>query len=70
MKGRFPNTAPDQLLTSRETADRLGLAENTMARMRCHGTGPAFVKLGRAVRYRWHDVEFWLTGRTQTSTST
>ncbi|UZF92685.1 helix-turn-helix transcriptional regulator [Bosea sp. NBC_00550] len=68
MNGRLPTTPPEQLLTSRETAERLGLAENTVARMRCHGTGPEFLKLGRAVRYRWRDVEQWLAGRMQTST--
>jgi predicted DNA-binding transcriptional regulator AlpA len=69
MNSRLSTGGPEQLLTSKETADRLGLAENTLARMRCQGTGPAFVKLGRAVRYRWRDVELWIAQRTKTSTS-
>jgi predicted DNA-binding transcriptional regulator AlpA len=69
MHVRPATAAPEQLLTAKQTAERLGLAENTLARMRCQGTGPAFVKLGRAVRYRWRDVELWLARRTQTSTS-
>jgi hypothetical protein len=47
----------------------LGLRPNTLAQWRISGDGPAFVKLGRAVRYRRADIERWLEGQTRRSTS-
>lgn len=39
------------LLNEHEVATHLGLAVSTLRRWRWAGVGPAFVKLGRAVRY-------------------
>jgi predicted site-specific integrase-resolvase len=41
-------------------ADRLLVPEQTLAQWRYLGKGPAFIKVGRHVRYRDEDVEAWL----------
>lgn len=58
-----------ELLTPEETAVRLRRAVQTLARWRCEGTGPAFVKVGGRIAYRVRDVEAWLDGRRVRSTS-
>lgn len=51
----------DRLLTSPETAQMLGLAENSLRWHRCHGSSPVpFVKLGRRVLYRLSDVQAYI----------
>jgi len=50
-------------------AGHLGLARNTLEKMRVSGDGPPFVKLGRAVRYRMSDLESYLAARVVHSTS-
>lgn len=45
------------MLRETEVAARLGLAVSTLRVWRWAGKGPAFVKLGTAVRYRPEDVE-------------
>ena len=42
----------DRLLKPAEAAGLLGVAPQTLAAWRCRREGPAFVKLGRMVRYR------------------
>lgn len=49
-----------ELLTTRETADYLRLAINTLEHWRLEGRGPAFTRFGRQVRYRRADVDRWL----------
>jgi predicted site-specific integrase-resolvase len=39
------------LLTERQAAQMLGLAPSTLKKWRWSGRGPAFTKLGAAVRY-------------------
>jgi excisionase family DNA binding protein len=58
-----------RLLTQSETAKLLRLSERTLERLRVSGGGPAFVKLGRSVRYREVEVERWVEGRVVSSTS-
>jgi len=57
------------LLTPEETATQLRLAKQTLARWRCEGRGPAFLRLGARVLYRRADVEAWLSGKRYHSTS-
>jgi predicted DNA-binding transcriptional regulator AlpA len=52
-----------------QTAERLGLKPNTLSKWRVTGFGPAFVKIGRAVRYDPADVDAWLARRKVKSTS-
>lgn len=47
---------PDALLSERELADRWGYRPASLASARWRGRGPAWVKIGRTVRYRLSDV--------------
>lgn len=47
----------------------IGLARNTLEKMRVFGTGPQYAKLGRAVRYRRADLDQYVTERLVASTS-
>lgn len=44
-------------LTQAELADRFGVPVKTLAAWRYQNKGPAYLKLGGAVRYRVEDVE-------------
>ncbi|HBJ92375.1 MAG TPA: hypothetical protein DDZ43_05820, partial [Hyphomonadaceae bacterium] len=48
------------LIDTTELARRIDVSEVTLARMRMQGDGPAFIRIGRSVKYRWEDVEAWL----------
>lgn len=50
-------------------AARTGLAAATLEKKRVAGSGPPFVKLGRAVRYRVADLDAWIAARVVSSTS-
>ena len=55
------------LLKPKAAADRLGLSESTLAKMRMIRSGPNFSLLGRAVRYRVADLDAWVASRTVTT---
>lgn len=57
-----------RLLTARDLAEFLQLDEERLYDMRAAGTGPAFVKIGRDVRYTWPDVREWLAEHKRRST--
>jgi predicted DNA-binding transcriptional regulator AlpA len=57
------------LLTQREAASLLHLSERTLERFRVSGTGPKFVCLGRAIRYRPTNIEAYIASRVVSSTS-
>lgn len=59
----------NKLQSAKQIASVLKISEVTLARMRCEGSGPAYVKLGRSVKYRPSDIETWLKACTRTSTS-
>jgi predicted DNA-binding transcriptional regulator AlpA len=62
--------SPDSILKPDEAAEMLRITPRTLADWRYRGVGPRFVRYsGRAVRYRLRDVDAWLAGREQTSTS-
>jgi hypothetical protein len=46
-----------------------GLARSTLAKLRCLGGGPPFIKAGRKVLYRPIDLTNWLDQRRVTNTS-
>lgn len=62
-------TTPEPLATPEEVAAHLGRSVQALAQLRFNGTGPAFVKTGRLVRYRWPDVDAWTTAGVTTSTA-
>ena len=51
------------LLDNDGAAEVLGVSPKTLPRWRWAGTGPAFLRVGRAIRYRRSDLEAWLDGR-------
>lgn len=51
---------PDALLMQRDLCDLLDKSAAWAERQRWAKTGPAYLKLGRAVRYRAADVLSWL----------
>jgi predicted DNA-binding transcriptional regulator AlpA len=60
---------PDALLTGREAAALLRLSERTIERHRGAGTGPRYIALGRAIRYRRRDLLDWIERSARRSTS-
>ena len=57
------------LLTGREAAALLRLSERTMERHRAAGTGPQYIALGRAIRYRRRDLAQYIEHAARHSTS-
>ena len=58
----------DDLLTSSEAAKALGVSASFLAKPSVSGTGPRYVKIGRAVRSRRHDLEQYLRARSRSLT--
>jgi hypothetical protein len=64
------NSADAELiLTPSEAAKYLGLAKATLAKCRCWGGGPPYLKLGRKIAYRRFDLDEWLVARRARNTS-
>ena len=59
----------DSLITPATLADRLGLTQWTLSEKRIMGTGPAYVRIGKSVRYRPESVDAWLLAQEYNSTS-
>ena len=57
------------LLTTKQTADLLGLKFNSLEIWRLQGKGPKYRKIGRLVRYAESDILEYLDAQIQTSTS-
>ena len=51
------------LMTEQGVAEAVSLSLATVRRWRLLGHGPAFIKLGSAVRYRPEDVSRWVASR-------
>jgi predicted site-specific integrase-resolvase len=49
----------EQVLTSKQLAERLGVHWQTIISWRYQGKGPAYFRLGGAVLYAIEDVEQW-----------
>jgi len=56
-------------IRTKEAATVLGVKETTLEAWRCRGGGPAFLKLGGAVRYRESDLEAFMESRLRKNTS-
>jgi hypothetical protein len=59
---------PDGRLDVKNAAAYLGLAEKTLAMLRCQGKGPRFVKRGRIFYFR-DDLDDWLRAGRVASTA-
>ena len=51
------------LLSTKELAKRLNLSHRTLENMRMSGKGPAFVRVGRLIRYTEKAVIDWIRSR-------
>jgi excisionase family DNA binding protein len=58
--------SPDRLLTVEELAEYLGVPVATIYAWRYHRQGPPGFRVGRHVRYRWTDIEEWISDRIKT----
>lgn len=57
------------LMSNRQAAKFVGLAESSLNRFRVTGDGPPYFKVGRYVRYDEEDLQAWMKSRRFTSTS-
>lgn len=53
-------TELEPLLSTADVSRITGRSVSTLEKDRLFGTGPAFVKIGRLVKYRPRDVRAWL----------
>ncbi|GAB4253167.1 MAG: hypothetical protein Kow00122_11030 [Thermoleophilia bacterium] len=67
MNSTKPNYDP--MVDERAAAARLGVSYRTLQGWRWRGGGPAYVKVGWAVRYRLSDIEAFIEERRRRSTS-
>ncbi len=58
-----PRSTLGRLLTPQEVADLLRVPVRTLERWRYRGDGPDSLRVGRHVRYRPGDVDYWLTNQ-------
>lgn len=65
----YHSTNSSAAVNTKGAASYLGLAESTLEKARVSGTGPKYLKLGRAVRYRIADLDSWMSDRMVGSTS-
>jgi excisionase family DNA binding protein len=64
-----PLRPEDPLFTPSEAAKYLTLGKSTLDNKRHLGGGPAFLKLGKVVRYRKSDLDTWVASLVRRSTS-
>jgi predicted DNA-binding transcriptional regulator AlpA len=55
-------TELEPLLSTPDVARITGRSVSTLEKDRIFGTGPAFVKIGKSVKYHPRDVREWLQG--------
>ena len=53
----------DRLLTVQDLADYLGVPVATIYAWRHRRQGPPGFRVGRHLRYRWSDIEQWISDR-------
>jgi predicted DNA-binding transcriptional regulator AlpA len=58
-----------RLLTERQAGERLAISHRTLQQWRVRGNGPAFLKLGNAVRYDADALDAWVSDQVHRSTS-
>jgi excisionase family DNA binding protein len=61
--------SPNQLLTVKEAAHFLRVSLSWLAKARMRGDGPAYLKVGRSVRYTEAALLQWMKSRQRMSTS-
>lgn len=63
MQAASERTPLGTLLSVEELAEYLGVPAGTLANWRHLGRGPAFVRVGRLIRYRAEDIAGWIEDR-------
>ena len=63
------NWSPDDILNTHEAASYVRLSASSLNKMRCTGLGPAFIRMGRSVRYRRRALDSFIDSRGTTSTT-
>src|SRR5262249_4187564 len=69
MTASTKNAEIDPLLQPVHVAKLLGVSSSWLAKSRLNGTGPRFIKVGRAVRYAQSAVREFILSRQRVSTS-
>jgi Helix-turn-helix domain len=64
MRAAVGGNEHDALLTEVQAADLLSLSVRTLQAWRTRAFGPAFVRAGRAIRYRRRDLFTWMDANT------
>jgi predicted DNA-binding transcriptional regulator AlpA len=64
-----PNTPISTLLTAKEAAKFLKVSLSWLAKARMRGDGPAYLKVGRSIRYLETSLMQWMKSRQRLSTS-
>ncbi|MGA7452410.1 MAG: helix-turn-helix domain-containing protein [Rhodoplanes sp.] len=59
----------ERLLTPKEAAELLRVSFSWLAKARMRGDGPAYLKVGRAIRYTDAALSQWMKSRQRLSTS-
>lgn len=54
----------DYLLSRTEVEAKFGITKRYLELAIMHGNGPAYVRIGRLVRYRIRDIESWIDANT------
>lgn len=67
--GKPSRTSLRETYSVAEAADYLGFSKSWLDRSRLRGGGPAYCKIGRAIRYRCPDLEAYLDAMRRNSTS-
>jgi len=62
------NNDPDAALNENQAAEFLGLSTRTLQAWRVRGSGPEYVKIGRAVRYQRRQLVEFQKAHTRAST--
>jgi hypothetical protein len=60
LDNRLDEFGDDALLSEVQVSDLLFISVRTLQTWRCQGTGPAFVRAGRAIRYQRGDLLSWV----------
>jgi excisionase family DNA binding protein len=61
--------SPETYYTAEEAAAYLRSSPSTLAKLRLHGGGPIFTRIGRVIRYRRSDLDRWMSSKLARSTS-
>ena len=64
-----PVYSREPLLKPDEAGGYLGFTAGWLAKLRMHGSGPKFIKLGRKIRYARSDLDAWIAASRLVSTS-